>query len=206
MKKIIITLLLLTFVFSISYTSFASTGLSDVDGTKYEEAVGELMKLGIIDGYPEGKFYPENVLKRNEMTKLIIHAYGMTNDDVETYYNSMTSGDVYTDVDGNWAMKYIYVGSDLNLVSGYSDGTFRPNEEATYGDAIQWCLNILYRKNVIKSNSKDLITSLNLLNNITYSSETESITRGNASIMLWNTINIIKKNSIKILRICFRSC
>ena len=56
---------------------------ADVTDENTTEAVDVLMALGVVDGYPDGTYKPENVVTRAEMAKLIVTNLG---------YASLVSG------------------------------------------------------------------------------------------------------------------
>lgn len=71
MKKISV-LILTTFVFNLfSATSFA---FSDVTDATQDEAVDYLEDEGIISGYPDGTFKPNNSINRAELMKILVGA------------------------------------------------------------------------------------------------------------------------------------
>jgi hypothetical protein len=78
--------------------------------------------LGLVDGYPDGSFRPEDRLSRVELTTMLVR---VTN--LET---PMVYGKVFKDISAeHWANKYLKVAKDFYLVEGYPDGTFKPNKE-----------------------------------------------------------------------------
>lgn len=113
-------------------TAFAAFGDVD-DNNRYKKAITTLSKLSVIDGYEENGqqlFKPENTVTRAEFTKLIVFILGMQ----EQTYSSYTFGDVSTD---HWARNYIQTGYNLGIISGFEDGTFRPEEPVTYEQALK---------------------------------------------------------------------
>ena len=79
MKRFLATLMLVAFV----VTSFAimpvsAAKFSDVtEGGNTEEAVTVLNKLGVINGYEDGTFRPNNTVTYEEAIKMIVCALGM---------------------------------------------------------------------------------------------------------------------------------
>ena len=49
---------------------------SDVIGTEYEEAVKKLLADGVVSGYKDGSFKPENPITRAEVCAMLIKAGG----------------------------------------------------------------------------------------------------------------------------------
>src|SRR5690554_3736890 len=71
----------------------ASIRPSDIEGCWAEEAILALVNEGIITGYPDGTFKPEDPVTRAEFSKMIAKAFAIR-----------TAGEpVFSDIEGNWA-------------------------------------------------------------------------------------------------------
>ena len=109
------------------------------DGVIYQESVSRLNSLGIITGYSDGTFKPEEQLSRAQFAKIAVLSIGGEN--VSLISNSSS---VFLDVDPNhWASGYINMAARENLIMGYGDGSFRPEEPITYAQAITIILKML---------------------------------------------------------------
>ena len=127
MRKILSFVLVLSLVLGSFSMAFAATP-SDVVGTPNAEAVEVLMGLGIVNGYPDGTYKPENIVTRAEMAKLIVVALGLEN------YATGTSK--YPDMAGaTWAQGYVNYATGLGILKGYPDGTFKPSATVSYAEA-----------------------------------------------------------------------
>ncbi len=130
--------LLLAFVIIISaFASFgvqaAVTSFTDVTAeTKYQSAIITLTKMGLIQGYEENgaySFKPENQITRAEFTAIITRALGAGNID-----SGVSS---FPDAQEHWARGNIQVACDRGIVKGFEDGTFRPDDNVTYEQAVK---------------------------------------------------------------------
>jgi len=75
-------------------TTAAMVELKDIDAnTTVGKAVGELVKLGIINGYPDGTFRADNTISRGEIAKIIITFLGQES----VAFDTIPSG--FADVD-----------------------------------------------------------------------------------------------------------
>jgi hypothetical protein len=55
----------------------AATNLTDIKGTRYEEAVENLIEIGLVNGYPEDNTYrPTVTVTRAQMAKMMVVALG----------------------------------------------------------------------------------------------------------------------------------
>ena len=78
-------------------------------------------------GYDDGMFLPNDYITRAELASMIARlSYG---DDIPDSYRTS-----FPDVDNTWYNKYIGYLEDKNVLSGYEDGTFRPNQTVTRGE------------------------------------------------------------------------
>ena len=109
--------------------------LGDTKGALCEAAVAELGRLGLVSGYPDGSFRPDNTITRAEIAK--IFALAKT--------EPVTSDIVVklSDIDGHWAEDYITRLVSLGLILGYPDGTFAPNKNISYRETAALCLRLI---------------------------------------------------------------
>lgn len=87
------------------------------------EYIADLAERGVIKGYEDGSFKPENIVLRSEWAKMMVTAAGLSVNDNGTYF---------TDTTGHWANSYINTAK--NYLTGYSDGSYRPDQAATRED------------------------------------------------------------------------
>ncbi|HCG98234.1 MAG: hypothetical protein A2074_01585 [Candidatus Aquicultor primus] len=96
----------------------------DFWGWPYIEAAAD---RGLIEGYPDGTFRPLARIARQEVAKIVVLAEG---------YPIDTSGTRFADVpESLWSFRYIMTARNNNVVSGYSDGLFRPLQSADRAEA-----------------------------------------------------------------------
>lgn len=81
---------------------------------------------GLIDGYPDGTFKPNEFVTREEMAKMIVSAYGL---EKNTYYLIQ-----FKDVSG-WAADYIEILASLGVIEGKGEGMFAPKEHVSRAEA-----------------------------------------------------------------------
>lgn len=89
------------------------------------QSVIDATKMGIFKGDADGKFNPGTAVTRAEITAVLIRLLNMEGEAVSD------PGDL-KDVGANyWARKYIILARQLQLVNGYEDGSFKPQQQAT---------------------------------------------------------------------------
>ena len=111
----------------------------DVAGTKYEEAATVLGALGIMVGDAVGTFRPDDNISRAEFAKIAVHALG-----IENIASSNQGISVFPDVStDHWANGYINVASSQGIIIGDDTGTFRPEDDISYQEAVTILIRVL---------------------------------------------------------------
>lgn len=107
LRKSLSLIMILIILFSSATSSWASSSkvniqFKDIKPTSwYTETVAKLVKLGIIDGYSDGTFRPNNTIKRDEFIKLVVSSMGY----------KIEPGEVY------WARPYIDKAIEIGLIT-----------------------------------------------------------------------------------------
>ncbi len=116
----------------------SAVAFDDVEPThKHYEAIELLTSLGIIDGYEDGTFKPDQPVERDEMAKMIFIM-------ATAFYDAGNGTQVFPDVpDGHWAQGFISWCHTKDIVGGYEDGTFRPDDNITYDEALKMVATML---------------------------------------------------------------
>lgn len=108
-----------------------ATNFSDIKSPLLREAVDYLSQRGIIAGYPDGTFQPDRVINRAEALKIIFAAQGITADRPAI---TPPFPDVSTT---EWFAVYVEEAKTRNLIKGYADGKYRPNQEVNKAEFIK---------------------------------------------------------------------
>jgi uncharacterized repeat protein (TIGR02543 family) len=100
----------------------ARSAYPDVDAARWSnEEISTLSRAGILTGYPDGSFRPAAPMTRAEFTAIAARFDG----------GNATTGTVFGDTAGHWAQSYIDRAYALGWVTGYEDGSFRPDRDVT---------------------------------------------------------------------------
>ncbi len=91
--------------------------------------IRSLVHEGVINGYPDGTFRPENPVTRAEFAKMIL----LTCDYAPEYPGSPSFPDVPRD---EWYYPYVEGAVKHGLVVGYPDGSFKPNGNITIAEVL----------------------------------------------------------------------
>lgn len=83
-----------------------------------------LTAAGVVSGFGNGQFRPNDQLNRAQMVKMVVVASGtpLLNPATPTYPDVPTS---------YWAYRYIETANELQWIGGFPDGRFRPDNSAT---------------------------------------------------------------------------
>lgn len=116
-----------------TYNSF-----SDVNATIWSNKyISTLENAGIINGYEDGTFRPDNYITRAEFAAIAARF-----DNLDETANTM-----FSDITGHWAEKYITSAANKGWIKGYTDGTFRPDQFITRAEAMSF-INAVLERNV----------------------------------------------------------
>lgn len=109
---LMIAIIIVFIMFNIVYAS------SDILEHWGRDVIQDWLDRGLISGYPDGSFKPDNEITRAEFITLINKIFG---------YTETTTID-YSDVNiGDWYYESIAVAKAAGYIDGYPDGTMRPN-------------------------------------------------------------------------------
>ncbi|WP_051113187.1 InlB B-repeat-containing protein [Butyricicoccus pullicaecorum] len=115
-----------------------SNNFSDVTADAwYNNAVSTMVNAGIIQGYEDGTFRPNNNITRAEFAA-IASRFMSSGYDVEK--------DLFSDIASHWARESINDAAMTQWIHGYPDGTFLPNKAITRAEAVTLVNNVLQRK------------------------------------------------------------
>lgn len=96
----------------------------------YAEAAEVLCNMGIMQGTTDGKFNPDSYVTRAQLAAILCRSCGETE-------GLSADGTLFSDVpESHWANAFIAKVASLGIISGYADGTFRPDNTVTYAQAI----------------------------------------------------------------------
>ncbi|WP_182199829.1 N-acetylmuramoyl-L-alanine amidase [Paraliobacillus salinarum] len=128
--------------------SLSAAGLKDIPNNYSTEEINYLIEKKIINGYPDGKFKPDNSVTRAEAMKMVGTALNLDGNKVKS---------TFPDVEfESFASGYIESAYKKGIIGGYPDGTFKPHQSITRGEmaiVISKAFNITNKSHV---NFKDV--------------------------------------------------
>lgn len=135
----------------------------DVDKNEwYAGYVGYLEKYDVINGYNDGTFKPDASVTRAEFVAMTVRYYDLFND-----VNKTGNTVKYTDVASSyWAYSDIAFAKNIGWLNGYSDGSFRGDNDITRAEVVT-VVNRATGRVADKEYVKDNFTKLNRFTDVT---------------------------------------
>lgn len=167
----------------------SAKAFSDIGDSSVAKAVAVLSSMDIVSGYSDGGYHPSDLLTRSQFCKLAVLA-----ENHGDQLNSSAYRSLFSDVGStNWALSYVNLAYTEGLVQGYGDGTFGPDDPVTCGQAVTIALRILgYTTDDVgpfwPEDYMEKASALGLLDGISKGAS-ESLTRGDAALLLYNLLN-----------------
>lgn len=108
---------------------------SDVNrGDWFNNAISTLSNAGIVTGYNDGTFRPNQPITRGEMAKIIAN-----------FANLNKGTKSFTDLSGHWSKTYVELAAGNGWIAGYPDGSFRPDQKITRAETVTMINRVLER-------------------------------------------------------------
>lgn len=108
-----------------------------------------MQRLGAISGYEDGTFRPQNDVTRAEVVKIILNVIGYSDEDIAEFGLDYASGSQEETIrecadynPNHWANAYLQRGVDMGIISGFEDGTLRPDDNVTVEQLYTMLVNI----------------------------------------------------------------
>ncbi len=116
------------FVLFFAFLGVIVQAKSDIDGHWANDAVYALADKGILVGDGKGNFMPDREITRAEFLCAVLNAIGANAGSVDITFSDVKDNDFYA--------PYISKAAELGIISGFSDGTFRPHASLRREDAV----------------------------------------------------------------------
>lgn len=101
--------------------------LSDIDAYWASPYIRSLADQGVIGGFPDGTFRPNDQLTRAQFAAIVTKGFGL---------DTNVAAPRFSDAIPTWAAPAIGAAAAAGFISGFPDGTFRPNDVLTRAQAI----------------------------------------------------------------------
>ena len=122
--------------------TFPAAGFTDADaGAYYAVPLNWAAAQGIVAGYPDGTFRPNQSITREElcvMTQRYLSARGYENPGIDQLGGFADGASV-----SGWAIDGVNLVCSLGIMKGYEDNTIRPQGTATRAEAVTMLLRVI---------------------------------------------------------------
>lgn len=166
MKKIITGFLITAAALSIiaAPITFARSIFSDVnENTTYPDAINWAYDQGIIRGYGDGTFGPDNCVRRAELVKMILEYIYPGQAMQNLTADEPNFSDVFA---SDWHYLYIKLAKSKGIISGYADGTFRPNICVNRAEAMKIAVGSLFPNQQLSYNNSPVYLDNKIVSDI----------------------------------------
>jgi hypothetical protein len=183
MKKTL-TIIILILIMTTGTLAYAGD-FNDIKDTKYEEAVEFLSAFDVINGFGDGTFRPEESVTRGQMAKMLTVALGY-----KDFSQNLQSS--FADTQGHWADPYVEIVNSFDIVVGYDEDTFGPDNNISYSEAVTMIVRTLgYTDSSLEGDwPYDYLvkaTDLGILDDVSMMSS--GATRGDVALMIYNALD-----------------
>ncbi len=198
MRRLRLFLLVLSLIILSAFSvlqAYAGSAPKDVSGTKFQQAVEQLLDKGVVSGYADGTYRPYNEVTRAEMTAFLSRLVGLD-------AASRIGNNVFSDVsDSHWAKGYIAAIYDAGIVKGKTENNFDPEGKVTYAEACAMVVRTLGygEDSVIGSWPQNYIskaTELSILDSVAITDDgSHRANRGDVALMLASIMEAISDDT-----------
>ena len=139
-------------------TTAASSNFSDIERDIYKDEIEEAVALGFIAGFKDDTFRPNEPLTREQLVSMVYGALE-TLDSVNLESPSVPT-QPYPDVDSSrWSASKIQWAKENDIVKGYPDGSFKPDDPVTRAELIAVLQNTAKFAKTKQGDMAELVTN-----------------------------------------------
>ena len=186
---------------AMSVTSFvAMASYPDVaDTDKHASAINELSALGVIEGFEDGTFHPDELVTRAQMAAMVCRALNNFNAESNKIQKF---NDVPAD---NWAAGWVATAADAGIINGTGNGNFDPSLNVTYAQTAKMLVSAMgygdWAENAggWPSGYLSYANSTGVTSNVTGVANDTALTRAQCAQMIVNALEapILKQTSMQ---------
>lgn len=125
--RLLTVLITLCFGFLLCQPVLAVNGIKDINGHWAQIYIEKWINDGLINGYRDDHFKPDDKITRAELVTLVNKAFKIQNSNFTYNLSDVKPSD--------WFYNEVMSGKAAGYISGYPDGTFRPNKAITRQEA-----------------------------------------------------------------------
>ncbi len=127
-KHLSVWCLVIALVLPGASSAFASAFPDVNDSAYYYDAVADLVGRDIISGYPDGSFKPDDPVTRAQLAVMLVNANGIRTASKRSNFSDVPRS--------HWAYGFVSAAASEGYLTGYPDGSFRPDNNVSYNEAL----------------------------------------------------------------------
>ena len=140
-------------------TTTASSNFTDIGRDIYKDEIEEAVALGFIAGFKDNTFRPDDSLTREQLVSMVYGALE-TVDSVNLEPATSVPTQPYPDVDSSrWSASKIQWAKENDIVKGYPDGTFKPDDPVTRAELVTVLQNVAKFAKMKQGGMAELVTN-----------------------------------------------
>lgn len=166
---------------------------------RYYDEVLAMKAAGLINGYSNGTFKPNNTITRAEVCTMIVNI-------LENPHIISIKGNTFKDVSNHWAYDSVAKAKNMGLINGVNENEFAPDENITDEQIVKILVNLLgYGKNApylggYPEGYLNIAEDLGLLKgiNVRIGNQTD---RGTVTKMLYNALHCYNASEFELIKL-----
>lgn len=111
------------------------TVFPDIQGHWAYDVIMLLMRLDVIQGFPDGSFKPDQSITRAEFAAMMVRLFMLEDIDFQPL--------VFGDLERHWACEAVTILAKHGIVNGYTDGSFRPDAPITREEMVVMLMRLM---------------------------------------------------------------
>ena len=151
MKKILFILLILSTFLFFAENAY-SQAYNDLDDNHWAfEKINLLTQDGVLSGYPDGTFRPNEQVTRAEFATMVIKGLNQQNSKINEIIK-------FKDLpEKHWAYKTVEQAANFDLIKGTPEGYFYPQEPVTRAHTISVAINALDVRKISENKAREVL-------------------------------------------------
>ncbi|MGB9834483.1 MAG: S-layer homology domain-containing protein, partial [bacterium] len=120
---------ILTRIMGLNPQTAPNPNFADVQSTHWAFGyISAVVNAGIMQGYPDRTFRPDQSITRAELATVMVRARGL--------FPLIVAPPTFPDIAGHWAAGYIEAAQRAMFITGYPSGDFRPDQSITRAETV----------------------------------------------------------------------
>lgn len=130
-------------------SEYSERTFSDIGQSAHASAINTLAVYGLLSGYGDGTFQPDNTVTRAEFCAMLTNL-------LATELAPITQSVFYDVGTGDWYAPAVHAMYEKGLLSGYGDGSFQPNNTISQQEVVSILAQLSTQLNMYAYNRRNI--------------------------------------------------